>query len=223
MDGEAPDMKLVNHQILHGDQGPGHVAPVEVVLHHPGPVVLVHDGLHAPLALSRHRPGVRVQEVAGLVENQALLHVPGAVHPEGVLELLNVQLEYNHGVHVSDAVAVREGQDGVGLLLPPLEEQQLDGGGSVGMDRKVHAAGDGGGAVDLVKARPHVEPVYVVHGNEMDGAGQGHRGGLGKGRLGRDIVLCFHRELLPSRSGGCRIRLHYTTPPQICHSFFPFL
>ena len=225
MNGKAPDMKLVNHQVLHGNQRPGHVAPVEVVLDHPGLVMLVHGGLNPPLALARHRPGVGVQQVFRLIENNAPGGVSGTVYPEGILELLDVQLEHDHGVHISDAVTLREGENGVRLRLLPPEEQKLNGGGPVGVNREVYAAGDGGGSVDLVKARAHVEAVDMVHGDQVNGAGQGHRGGglLGKRCLGRDVVLCFHRKLLPRRSGDCRIRLHYTTFPQICHNFFPFL
>ncbi len=223
MDGEAPDVEFVNDQVFHGNEGPGEVAPVEVVLHHPGFVVLAGAVLHAPLALARYRPGIGVQKVLGLVEDQAFLRVPGAVHPEGVLELLDVQLEDDHGIHVPDAVPLWEGENGVGLGFPPVEEQKFNGGGAVGVDREVHAAGDSGGAVDFVKAWPHVETVQMVHGNQVDGAGQSYRRGFGNGRLGRDAVLCFHRELLPRRSGDCRIRSHYTTRPQICHNFFPIL
>ena len=58
--GEAPDVKLVDNQVLHGDQGRVHILPVEVVLYHAGLVVLAVGGFFAPLALTGHRLGVGV-------------------------------------------------------------------------------------------------------------------------------------------------------------------
>ena len=225
VNGEAPDMELVDHQVLHGDQGPGHVAPVEVVFHHAGLVVLAGAVFHAPLALSRYSAGIRVQKILGLIKEQAFLHVFGTVHPEGVLKFLDVQLKHDHRVHIADAVTLRKGEDGVGLRLLPPEQQQFDGRGPVGVDREVYTAGDGGGSVDLVKTGAHVESVQMVHGDQVDGAGQRHCGGgrLRNRRLEGLSVCMFHRELLPRRFGDCRIRSHYTTLPQICHNIFGFL
>ena len=173
--GKAPDVELVDDQVLHGDQGLLAVTPVEVVLHHPGLVVLAPGGGVPPLALPGHRLGVGVQQIPGLVKNHPLPGVVGAVHPVGVLKLLNVQLEHDHGVDVSNAVVLGEGEDGKGLVLRPVEQQQLDGGGVVGVDGKIHAAGDGGGSVDVVKAGADVKAGDLVQGDQVDGVGKGQR------------------------------------------------
>ena len=115
-------MELIDHQVLHGDQGEAGIPPVKVVLHYPGLVVLAPGGGVAPPALARHRPGIGVQQVLGLVEKLPLFRLIGAVHPVGVLELLNIQLEDDHGVHVADAVMLGEGQHGKRLVGLPVEQ-----------------------------------------------------------------------------------------------------
>ena len=200
--GEAPDVELVDEQILRGDQGLAGVPPVEVVLDYAGLVVLAPGGGVAPAALAGDGPGVGVQKVLVAVEDLPLLRLVGTVHPVGVLKGLNVQLEDDHGVDVADAVVLGEGQHGVGLLGVPLKQQQLDGGGPVGVDGEVHPAGDGGGAVDLVEPRPHVEAVDGVQGHHVDGARQAqllHR------TVGQSLF--FHLLLLasPPRSAGTEV------------------
>ena len=108
--GKAPHMELVDDQVLHGDEGLAGVAPVEVVLDHPGLVVLAPGGGVAPPALAGDGPGVGVQQVLAPVEDEALVRLVGPADPVGVLEFLDVQLEDNHGVHVADAVVPGKGQ-----------------------------------------------------------------------------------------------------------------
>ena len=170
--GEAPDVEFVDHQVLHGDKRGLQVAPVKVVLHYPGLVVLPPGGAAAPLALTGDGLGVGVQEVLAFVKDFALFRLIGSVYPVGVLKILNVQLEDDHGVDVADAVVLGEGQHGEGRLLLPVKQQQLNGGGPVGVDREIHAAGDGGGPVDLIKPGTDGKAVDIVQGNQVDGAGQ---------------------------------------------------
>ena len=152
--------------------------------------MLAPGGGVPPLALARHRLGVGVQQVLAFVEHQPLLGVVGAVHPVGVLEFLNVQLEHDHGVDITDAVVLGEGEHGEGLVLFPMKEEQLDGGGPVGVYGEVDAAGDGGGAVAVVEAGADVEAGNAVQRDQMEGAGGANgdgavRPGLGDGRLFR--------------------------------------
>ncbi len=168
--GKAPHVELVDDDVLHRDQGAAHAAPVKVVPDHAGLVVLAPGGGVAPAALAGDGLGVGVQQVLGVVKDQPPLRLIGAVHPVGVFKLLDVQLEDDHGVHVADAVVLGEGEDGVGLLGLPLEQQQLNAGGPVGVHGEIDAAGDGGGPVDLIEAGPHVEAVDIIQGDQVDGA-----------------------------------------------------
>ncbi len=190
--GEAAHVELVDDEVLRGDEGLAHIAPVKVVLHHPGLVVLAMGSGIAPAALAGDRLGVGVQQIAAFVKNQALFRLVGAVNPVGVLKFLDVQLEHNHGVHIADAVVLGEGEDGEGLVLRPVEQQQLHPRGPVGVDGEVHAAGDGGGAVGVVKAGTHVEPGDVFQGDQMDGAGQ-HHAGL---HLGAQALFRVHTSII---------------------------
>ena len=184
--GEAPDVEFVDNQVLHGQEGLVIAPPVEVVLDHPGLVVLTaRGGLDAPLALAGDCLGVGVQQIAASVEKQALGGVVGALHPVGVLKLVDVQLEDDHRVDIADPVVFGEGNHGVGLVRLPVEEEQRDGLRALGVDGEVDAAGDGGGAVNLIEAGADIEPVHMVHGDQVDGAGQADLNGL----LGADGFL----------------------------------
>ena len=170
---KAPDMELVDNEVLHGNEGQMGVLPVEVVLYHPRLVVLPPGGGVAPAALPGDSLGVGVQQVLGAVKDEPLLRLIGAVHPVGVLKFLNVQLEHDHGVHIADPVALGEREHRKGLLGPPLEEQQFNGIGPVGVDREIHSSGDSRGPIDLVEPGPHVKPADGIHGHQVDGAGHG--------------------------------------------------
>ena len=168
--GKATDMELIDDEVLHGNQGSADIAPVEVVLHHSGLVVLAVGRRFAPGALASHRLGVGVQQVLALVKDKPPLRLIGAVHPVSVLKLLNVQLEHNHGVHITNSVVLREGEHREGLRLLSVEQQQLNARGAVGVDGEIDAAGNGSGAVGLIKTGPDIKAADVVHGNQMDGA-----------------------------------------------------
>ena len=88
----------------------------------------------------------------------------------------------------------REGQHGKWLVLRAVEEQQLHRDGPLGVDGEIHSAGDRGGAVDLIKARPHVKACDIVQRDQVDGPGKADLvyllGDLGGLRL-------FHRNRLP--------------------------
>ena len=198
--GEAPYVELVDDEVLHGNQRRRQVPPVEVVPDHPGLVVLAPGGGVAPPALAGDGLGVRVQEVLALVEDLSLFRLIGAVHPVGVLEFLDIQLKDDHGIHIADPVPLGEGQHGEGFDGLPVEQQQLDGAGPVGMDREIHPARDGGSPVALIEAGAHGEAVDIVQGGQVDGPGQ---------------VQLFHQQLAGAVPGlevvlfGC----HRVVPP----------
>ena len=209
--GKAPDMELVDDQVLHGNQRLGHIFPVEVVLDHPGLVVLALGGGGPPPALAGDRFGVGVQQILAPVEDQPTLGIVRAVYPVGVLKLLNVQLEHDHGVDIADAVVGGEGEDGKGLVLFPVEEEQLDGAGPVGVDGEVDAAGNGGGAVAVVEAGPDIEAGDVVQGDQMDGT--------------RDGGLCHERfpplkiiPIVPQKGGPVKEKRWFTGGRRSCFS-----
>ena len=158
--------------------------------------MLAVGGGVAPFALAGDRLGIGVKKVLALVKDLACLRLIGAIHPVGVLKLLDVQLEDDHGVHVADPAALGEGEDREGLRLLPVEQQQLDRAGPVGVDGEIYAAGNGCGAVNLIEAGAHGEAVYIVQGCQVDGAGQGellHRQrafGIVSGQMG--LLLDLH-------------------------------
>ena len=63
-----------------------------------------------------------------MVKNQPLFRLVGTVHPVGILKLLNIQLEDDHGIDIADAVVPGERQNGKGFLRLPLEQQQFNTG-----------------------------------------------------------------------------------------------
>ena len=117
---KAPHMELIDNQIAHLIKGIRRVSPVKIILDHPGVVEAVPLLALSPDALSGHRPGVRVEKHVFLIEKQALLRIPGAVQPVGVLELLDIQAEDNHGIDLANPVMSWKFQDRVGLFLFPV-------------------------------------------------------------------------------------------------------
>ena len=64
-------------------------------------------------------------------------------------------------------VALGEREHRKGLLGPPLEEQQFNGIGPVGVDREIHSSGDSRGPIDLVEPLPLIPMedliIYELH------------------------------------------------------------
>ena len=125
---EAPDVELIDHQVLDGGAKLGSHAPVEVIFYDPGPVAVLLD-LFAPGALAGDGFGIGVDEDVVPAEEKSLFRGVRAVQPEGVLEFLNVEAEDDHGEDVADPVAVRDGEDRVGILFLPVIEKDLAGRG----------------------------------------------------------------------------------------------
>ena len=173
--GEAPDVGLVDDHVPEGQMWVVKIPPVKDVLHHPGVVGAAGGLVAAPDALAGDRPGVGVQQVLGLVKEQTPVRVVGAVHPVGVLDLIDVQVKDDHGEGVADAEVLREGENGKGLLLGAAEETQLTVGGIDGVDGEADPAGHHVGAVEQEVARTH-----PIAGNDV-GGGQGLDGQGGGG------------------------------------------
>ena len=75
----------------------------------------------------------------------------------------------------------------------------LDGGGPMGVDGEVHAAGDGSGPIDLIEAGPDLEAGNLVQGDQVDPAGQRQLDRLLRlGLRGQAGVLC-HSGIPPSK------------------------
>ena len=163
--GEAPHVDLVDHQILKRPLRAQKIPPVKILPHHPGVIALPRALAAPPHALSGHGPGIGIQQISGPVKPQAPLGVIGAVHAVGVFKLLHIQAEHNHGKGVADAEALREGQNRIGLLLPPAEQTQLTASGVKGIDGKADAS------------RHHIRPVQPVQPRADGIAGDGAGGG----------------------------------------------
>ena len=117
----SPYVQFIDNQVLHGKQGLLIVAPVKIILHHPGFITLPQCGRLAPQALSGHGLGIGVQKVFILVENKPLLRLIRPLHPVGIFKFPNTQLKYNHGIHIPNPVMGWEWQDSIGLILCPPE------------------------------------------------------------------------------------------------------
>ena len=171
--GETPDVGLVDDHVPEGQMRVVKIPPVEDVLHHPGVVGATGGLVAAPDALAGDRPGVGVQQVFGFVEEQTPVRVVGAVHPIGVLDLIDVQVKDDHGEGVADAEVLREGENGKGFLLGAAEETQLTVGGIDGVDGEADPAGHHVGAVEQKEAGPHPEAGDGVGGGQWFGGQQG--------------------------------------------------
>ena len=105
---ESPDMKLIDNQITHFIEGIRSIAPVKIVLDHPGMIQPILLLALSPDTLSCHCPGIRIQKHMLFVKQQPFLRIPGAVQPVGILKFLYIQPEYNHGIDLPDPVMIRK-------------------------------------------------------------------------------------------------------------------
>ena len=155
-------MKLVDHKITELLGGLRHIAPIENILYHPGPVAPAST--LSPAALAGYHSCVRIQEHGFLIKNHSFFRRIGSTHPIGVLKLFNVKSEYNHGVDVADFVFLREGQHRIGLLLSLIIEQQFAGGSKMGMHGKAHPIWQGHGPVYIEKPWSYGKACDLPHG-----------------------------------------------------------
>ena len=137
---EAAHMHLVDNHVRKRNAWIMNRPPVEGVLHHPGMIGASQPLAARPDALDCHRPGIGVQQEFGSVENQTPGGVTGAVHPVGIFDILNIQIEHDHGIGAAHAALLREGQHREGLLVRLVKQTQLAGGAVKGMDGKADAS-----------------------------------------------------------------------------------
>ena len=155
---EAADMKFIDDQILHRLAGKLRVAPVKAAFHDAGLVEAVLILLFSPDVLAGDRFGVDIEEHVFPVKPKAILRVPRAVQPVGVLKRCNIQMVDHHRPDVPDAVAVGDRDHGIGLRLLRMEEKQLTAGGPTGVNREIDGSvRQRGRAVQLIKAGTDVE------------------------------------------------------------------
>ena len=126
-----------------------------------------------PPALSGNRLGIGVQQIPGLIKYKPFFRFIWAVHPVRILKFTDIQPEHNHGVHIANAVMLWKGQDRIRLLLCPPKQQKLNICGSMRIHCKIDSPGYGGGSVDLIEPRPDRVSSHVIHGYQVNGAGQG--------------------------------------------------
>ena len=155
-------MEFVDDQIFHGNGLAPLQPPVKVVLYDPGAVAVLCVILASPLALTGDCAGVRIEQDLCLVEAEPFFFIIGTVQPVGVLELLHVQTEHDHGVDEADLIVIRKFQGGERFLRFPVEEEQFAGRRPVGLDGKVHPARNDGGAEETEKSGAHLESGDII-------------------------------------------------------------
>ncbi len=139
--GEALDVHLVDHGLVHGRVRVAVVTPVEPRVHHHG---LGHEGgavdvigledAFVPAGLPRHRLGVGVEEKLGRVAAVASL---GPVRP---VNAEPVALARSHTRHIAVPTESRDvGKVDPGLLALLPEQAQLHSGGHLGEEGEVGA------------------------------------------------------------------------------------
>ena len=147
MAGKAPDMQLINDQIAQLPPGLGHAPPVEHIPYHSGMIMLFL--MLSPDALSRHRPGIRVQQDGVFIKAQPLLRLPRPVDAVGIFKFTDIQAEDDHGIHISHPVLLRERQHRIGFLLSPVKKQKLAARPLMGMHGEIHALRQGHRSVQM--------------------------------------------------------------------------
>ena len=167
---KPPHMHLIDDQVFHGNQGLSGIFPVEIVLHHSCPVNIPFHLRYAPQPLSRHCLGIDIQKCIILVEQKPFLRIIWPIHPVGILKVMYIQSEYDHGIYFPDLIILRKLQHGIGLRLHTLEQKQFAGRSAVRVHRKIHPAWNCGGPVHLIHAGPNLKSVNHIHRLHMNPA-----------------------------------------------------
>ena len=148
-------MQLVDHHILKRDVDICEIRPVEHILHHARVVGRVRGRALAPAALAGHRTSIWVEQIFGLVKQQAARGVIRPIHAIGIFKLRDVQPEYDHRPGVADAKTVGEWQHGIWVLLGAVKQAQFTAGRADRVDGEAHTAGHDRCAVDQKQAGTH--------------------------------------------------------------------
>ena len=80
---------------------------------------------------------IRIQQNLVFVKQQPGTRIARAVDPIGVLKLLDVQIENNHGVYIADLIRLRKRKRGVRCFFAAVEQEQLTGCSAMCVDCKV--------------------------------------------------------------------------------------
>ncbi len=100
------------------------------------------------------------------IEQEPVLRLIGPVYLVGILEILDIQPEDDHGVHVPDFIGLRKGKPGIGGGSVPVEEEQGAGSPVMGVDGEVHAHGKRHGPVHVKEAGTDGKALDFVHGRQ---------------------------------------------------------
>ena len=165
--GKAPDMELINDQILNRPDRIHMVSPVKIIDHHSGPVFMILIGPFPPDALTRNRPRIRIQKRFGLIKNQAIFRRIGAIYPVSILKIADIQAKYNHGINASDPVVFRKRQHCIGLFFPSVVQKKLHARRFQGRNCKVHALPERRCPVDSIKTGSYLITVDFIQRYEM--------------------------------------------------------
>ena len=165
-------MELIDDQIFHWNKRLLYGSPVKVILYHPCLIVLPIRWGISPPALPCNRLGIGIQKILVAVKNDPFFWFIRSVYPICILKLFDIQLEYDHGIHISNAIVLRKGQNSKGLRLLSVKQKQLNPCSPVRMNGKIHSAWNGSGSKGLIKSRPDRKPVQIIHGNQMDSPGK---------------------------------------------------
>ena len=176
---EASDVELIYDHVLHRDVRVRFGAPVKIVPDDACFEEMPHADLFAPDALPGHRLGVNVEQDVVLVEDQASLGFVRPVEAEGILKILDIEAEDEHGVDVADPVFLGKRYDRVGFGLLAVEEKQLAGGRAARMDREIHGiriydpavgivvSGQDKCAVHLIQSGTNVISGYILYRRQL--------------------------------------------------------
>ena len=148
-------------------------APIERILNHAGMIRRFRRRLLPPPALSGDGAGIGVEQEARPVKQQPTGGVIWPIHPVGVFKLRDLQTKHDHRPGVSDAAAIRKGQNRIRLLFSTPEQTQLAADRANRMDGEADAARHGRCAVKQEQAGPHGEAAH----------GSGRAQGLDRRRL----------------------------------------
>ena len=191
MFGKPAHMHLIDDQILHRNQRLSVFLPVKVIPDHSCLVDCSSFTGCPPHALSGHCLGIDIKQNILFIKKETNLGVIGAIQPIGIFKILNVQSKDYHGINLSDLVIFRKRKHRIGFLLHAMIQKQFTGGRSIGIYRKIHAAGNRGGSVHLIHSRSHLKPVDHIHGYHVD-SGHGRNQLVILRRFVRIFLSCFH-------------------------------
>ena len=160
-------MKLIYNQILNRFHRICMIAPIKIIHHNPGMVVMILIWLLPPYTLSGYRSRIRIQKRFCFVKNQTLFRIMHSIHTVRILKIINIQSKHNHRINTADSIMLRKRKNCIRLLVTPVIKKQLHTGCFQRTDRKIHALSQCRRSTDFIKSRPDIISIYIVQRNEM--------------------------------------------------------